>query len=108
MALAKLPWWKKLSRRKPNRRCLRRKSVLRPEVELLERRIVFTGDPLLPSTVLSFNSFQTAQHAGFLATANQVDLYKVQLNAGDEVNAAVSAQPGGSGLQSLLRVFRSD
>src|SRR5262249_32323208 len=53
----------------------------------------------------TINSFGTAQAAGFLADPREVDLYRVHLGPGDILNAGVSAQSAGSGLQSLLRVF---
>ena len=50
---------------------------------------------------------QTASQSGFLASANEVDLYQVSLHANDLLNVAVNAQTAGSGLQSILRVFDS-
>jgi hypothetical protein len=74
-------------------------------LEWLENRILLAGDTLATATALSFTSLQTAHVAGFLASSQTVDLYQVQLNAGDAIRASVAAQTSGSGLQSLLRVF---
>src|SRR5262249_22617138 len=44
----------------------------------------------------------------FLADPREVDLYRVPLTIGDRLSVSVSAQEGGSGLQSLLRVFDAE
>ena len=105
MLIAPRSWWKRslTQHRRGGRRC-------RLGVERLEKRIVFAGDTLATATVLPFIAWQpagvqTAQASGFLATTNEVDLYKVSLHAGDQLALSVSAQTAGSGLQSLLRVF---
>jgi hypothetical protein len=54
-----------------------------------------------------FGSGLVAHTSGFLAKPNQVDLYQVQLQAGDQVSVAVSTQSPASGLQSVLRAFDS-
>jgi hypothetical protein len=79
-------------------------------VERLENRIAFAGDTLANATALSFLTWpgatvQTASASGFLATANEVDFYKISLHPGDRVTASVSSQASGGALQSLLRVF---
>jgi hypothetical protein len=100
-------WWKP-------RRHSRRKSAgaavrYRPALESLETRIVFaTNNILAAATPLDFNSFQTAHAAGFLSAANEQDLYIVHLGTGDQVTATVNAQTAGSGLESVLRIFRGD
>ncbi len=81
-------------------------------LERLEDRTLLSGDTLATATALSFTTLptalvQTAHAAGFLAKADEVDLYKIHLDAGDRVTAAVSAQTSGSGLQSILRVFNA-
>ncbi|HEX5270308.1 MAG TPA: hypothetical protein VFW33_07475, partial [Gemmataceae bacterium] len=53
------------------------------------------------TALLPFTAFQTAHAAGFLAAPNDFDLYRVALDVGDTINAAVSAQTNGSGLQSV-------
>ena len=105
MLLALRSWWKR-----PRRQRGRRSGRCRLGVERLENRIVFAGDTLATATALSFLGsesamVQTAQASGFLTTANEVDLYKVSLHAGNQVAVSVSAQTAGSGLQSLLRIF---
>jgi hypothetical protein len=77
-------------------------------LESLETRIVFANNMLATAASLDFNSLQTAHAAGFLSTASEQDLYKIHLGTGDQVAATVSAQTAGSGLQSVLRVFRGD
>jgi hypothetical protein len=77
----------------------------RPTLEWLENRILFHGDTLATAAPLSFSVLHTAQAAGFLAQPQQVDLYRVQLDRGDRLSAAVRAQTAGSGLAALLRVF---
>ena len=74
-------------------------------IELLEDRAVLNGGTLGAAVDLSFTPANTAHVAGFLSTANAVDLYRVQLHVGDEIHAAITAQASGSGLQSVLRVF---
>jgi hypothetical protein len=95
-------WWKSVfaPRRSP-RRAARSREWLR--LEALEDRTLLSGN--LPSTALHFTAFNTAHAAGFLASPNQFDLFRLNLNAGGRISAAVTAQMSGSGLQSILRVF---
>ncbi len=99
MARSLLTWWRRLFAP------VRRRPYRRPRLERLEDRTLLSGDTLLTAAMLPFTAFRTAHAAGFLATANEVDLYEIQLNRGDRITAAISAQSTGSGLQSLLRVF---
>ncbi len=92
-------WWRHLFAP------VRRRPYRRPHLERLEDRTLLSGDTLLTAAALPFTAFGTAHAAGFIATANAVDLYEVQLGAGDRITAAISAESTGSGLQSLLRVF---
>jgi hypothetical protein len=88
----------------------RRRPIRRLHLERLEDRTVPASHLLtdaLAQPALVFSDFQTAHAAGFLATPNSFDLYKVSLNAGDQLGAAISAQTSGIALQSLLRVFDS-
>jgi len=102
MPFAPLPWWKNAFGQRPPRRCSCPWIARRLNLEILERRLLLSSDTLGTATLLSFNSSQTAQAAGFLSQANEVDLYKVHLDhAGDRLSVAVSAQTSGSGLQSL-------
>ena len=106
MSIALWSWCKRISHRRPGF-CRRQRRL---GVERLENRIVFAGDTLGNATALSFLTWpgatvQTAHASGFLAAANEVDLYKVSLHPGDRVTASVSAQASGGALQSLLRVF---
>src|SRR4051812_37635697 len=81
----------------------RRWSGLR--LEPLEERTLLAGHTLATATALAFTDFGTARAGAFLATPQEVDLYRVHLRAGDEVSASISAQTAGSGLQGLLRIF---
>ncbi len=85
----------------------RQEAMRRLVLECLEDRTVLHGNLLSTAAVLPFTSFGTAHRADFLATPNSVTLYKVQLNAGDRIDASVTAQATGSGLQSVLRLFNS-
>jgi hypothetical protein len=73
--------------------------------ERLEDRTLPAGHALASATFLPFTPFQTAEASGFLAQPNEVDLYEVSLQAGDRLQAGVSAASAGSGLQSVLRIF---
>jgi hypothetical protein len=73
--------------------------------ERLEDRTLPAGHALASATLLPFTPFQTAAASGFLAQPNEVDLYEVSLQAGDRLQAGVSAASAGSGLQSVLRIF---
>ncbi len=81
--------------------------VRRPSLEGLEDRTLLSTDTLATATVLQFTPSQNAQSSSFLSTPNEVELFEVQLKAGDQLQAAVSAQNAGSGLQSALRVFNA-
>ena len=88
----------------PTRR--RAASQHRPlTIERLEDRTLLNGDTLATAALLPFTAFDTAHAAGFLNPSAAVNLFRVVLNAGDQVSAAVSTGAVGSGLQSLLRVF---
>jgi hypothetical protein len=78
--------------------------VCRLSLEGLEDRTLLSGSPLQTATTLAFQH-GTAQATGFLAAPRAVDLYRVDLDEGDTVHAAITAQTAGSGLRSLLRVF---
>src|SRR5436305_1839806 len=96
-------WWKTaFAPSRPRSRA--RGLVARPRVERLEERTLLSGDTLAAAALLPFNAFHNGHAAGFLATPNAVDLYRLHLSAGDRVSAAVSAQSTGSGLQSILRL----
>jgi hypothetical protein len=102
------PLWQpllRLVRPRPLRsvRSIRGFPFRRVHLERLENRTLLAGQ-VAP---LSFTAFQTAHHAGHLATANDFDLYTLSLQAGDRITATVSAQSAGSGLQSVLRIFDS-
>src|SRR5262249_25949492 len=78
-------------------------------LERLEDRTLLSGaDTLRTALPLSLTASGTAQAGHFLAAPNEGDLYRVHLGAGARVSASLTAQTAGSGLQSLLRVFRSD
>src|SRR5262245_37087517 len=98
-------WRKTVSTRSRPRRLPSPWPRTRLRVERLEDRTLLSGDTLATAALLPFTAFHNAHAAGFLATPNEVDLYRLHLSAGDQIRAAVSAQTSGSGLQSLLRLF---
>ncbi|HEV8058485.1 MAG TPA: FG-GAP-like repeat-containing protein, partial [Gemmataceae bacterium] len=96
----------------------------RPYLEWLETRTLFSVSPLSAAPTLVFNSLNVAQATHFLSSPGEVDLYRVKLEAGDTIEAGISAQDSGnqagagftftfpgfgtqgtSALSSLLRVF---
>ena len=92
-------WWRHVPRR--------RGTARRLWLERLEDRTLLSSNTFV-TEALPFTSFQTAHVGHFLADPREVDLYAIQLNGGDSVHVAVSAQTSGSGLQSQLRVFGPD
>jgi hypothetical protein len=100
------PFWNHAPRRGRPRRGARRRPVRPLTLEWLETRILLSGDTLATAVPLTFTAFETAHAAGFLAQPNAVALYRLHLDqAGDRIQAAVTGQTTGSGLDSLLRVF---
>src|SRR5690348_5873435 len=102
MPLAPAGWWRDGGRR-PRRRAggaVARRLAL----EWLEDRTLPSGSPLATARLLTFDALHAARAAAFLADPRQADLYRIALGAGDRLDAAVSAQAAGSGLQSLLRL----
>src|ERR1700693_5430447 len=97
--------WKQAPRRRAQRTRGRRRTGPALAFDWLESRILFSAVPLAAATPLIFTPADTAQVSHFLADPREANLYRISLNAGDRVSAAVSAQSSGSGLQSLLRVF---
>jgi hypothetical protein len=77
-------------------------------LERLEDRALPSGTTSLTGPLLSFTALKTAEARGFLATPDAVDLYGVNLMAGEQLTARIHAQDSGSGLHGVLRVFRSD
>src|SRR5436190_8089879 len=102
MSIPSFPWSNKARRGRASRFPRR---IYRPELEVLERRILFSATTLATALPLTFNAFETAQAAHFLSDPREAAIYQVHLGTGDQVNAAVSALTAGSGLASLLRVF---
>src|SRR5262249_29039195 len=77
-----------------------------PRLEMLESRISPAAlDPLATAVPLPFDRNLQARAASMLADANQVNLYQVQLQAGDEVTAQVQAYSPQNPLDSGLRIF---
>jgi hypothetical protein len=78
-------------------------------LERLESRNLWSGDTLGTATGLSLLPFGmglVAHTSGFLASPNQVELYKLpQLQAGAQVSVGIDTQTVASGLESVLRVF---
>ena len=75
-----------------------------PRLERLEKRIAPAAHDTLGTAIPLTLVGDQAQASGILALANQVDLYAVSLQAGDQVALGVSAQAPGS-LESALRAF---
>jgi hypothetical protein len=75
---------------------------------LLEQRLAptITGSTLGNALYVPMPSGQSLAQQGTLANPNQVDLYAVQLKAGDQFVADASV-PNGSNLQAALRIFDS-
>src|SRR5438552_1125596 len=106
--------------RSASRKCRR----WRPRLEWLERRTLPSASPLDLAPTLQFNTRHEAQAYHFLANPTEFDLYRVRLEAGQSIQAGISAKDAGnqagagftfpfpgtnsqstSGLGSLLRVF---
>ena len=82
-----------------------RTRFFRPRLERLEHRLAPAAfDTRTTAIALTFAGNQQAQAGGDLLSSNQVDLYAVSLQAGDEVAVDVST-PAGSSLQAALRIF---
>ena len=77
-----------------------------PRLERLEKRIAPAGHDTLGTAIPLPVVGGQAQASGVLAGANQVDLYAVSLQAGDQAALGISAHAPGS-LQSTLRAFDS-
>src|SRR5207248_2637649 len=50
-------------------------------------------------------SAQVGQASGFLAEPLQIDLYRVSVDRGEQLRAALNAQSQGSVLEGVLRIF---
>ena len=74
-------------------------------LQRLEERRLLSSDTLATASGLPFQASQTAHAADILSLRKEVELYRISLNAGDVVSAAISAQAIGSGLTSILRIF---
>jgi hypothetical protein len=106
MPSTRWPFWKHAPRRGKPRRGVRWRPARRLTLEWLESRILLSGDTLATAVPLTFTAFETAHAAGFLAGPDAVALYRVHLDqAGDRIQAAITAQTTGSALESVLRVF---
>jgi len=78
----------------------------RPCVEPLESRLAPAAHDTLNTAVpLTFDADQKAQVPGTLADPNQVDLYQVRLNSGDELTAVVQSASFDNPVNSYLRIF---
>ncbi len=93
-------------------------------LEWLEDRTLFSSGPLAAAVPLAFNALHVADVEHYLSRPAEFDLYRVTLQAGDTLQAGISAQDaenqagatfpftfpgfayqGKSALSSLLRVF---
>jgi hypothetical protein len=82
-----------------------RVSFHRPAGDWLERRTLLTATPLVQAMPLHIGSLDDAEETHSLSMPIEVDLYSVQLQAGETLYADIDAQQSGSALSSLLRVF---
>ena len=78
-------------------------------LEDLENRLPPAAHTLVAASTaantLTLGALNTAEASGEIATADEQDLYRIQLGIGDRLTAAVTAQLAGSGLEPVLRVF---
>lgn len=96
----------------------------RPRLEWLEGRTLPSSSPIDAAPTLQFNTRHEAQASHFLASPAEFDLFRIKLEAGQTIEAGISALDAGnqagagftftfpgtnsqgtSGLSSLLRVF---
>src|SRR5690242_19641173 len=91
--------------RRPAGKPPRRRAVRRLEVEWLEDRTLLNGHTLATATPVTFGPGSAATLPGFLDAGHWVDLFRLDLAAGDIVTADVQAQRLGSGLNPALRAF---
>jgi len=101
--------WRRLLRRVWRRRGASpdrgRRGFARLRLEWLEQRLAPAAHDTLQTAIsLTFDETQQAQASGNVADANQVDLYAVQLKAGDQVFVDAGT-PDSSGLIASLRIF---
>jgi hypothetical protein len=95
-------WWKYVFAPR------RRRPIRRLYLERLEDRTLLSGAHDTLVTAIAPKVLAGTVHVSdFLATPNQVDLFKIQLNAQDRLDIHLSAQPSGNTLRSVLRVFDS-
>src|SRR2546423_1148458 len=94
-------------------RCRRssRPRKVRLELEQLANRILLSaGDSIANAIGLSFAAtptlYQTAHITEYLANPGDVELNRINLNAGDVVTASVNTAPYGGGLKGYLRIFQ--
>lgn len=97
-----------MSRKSPatSQRKSHRPGRTRLQLEVLEDRTLLNGHTLATASLVSLTEPNAV--AGTLAFPQDVDLFKVQLNAGEQVTAVIDAQKIGSQLPSYLRVFDSN
>ena len=77
-----------------------------PRLEGLEDRISPAGHTLATALRPDFTGAGAAHVADFIASVDQVDLYRVHLGLGERITASVGAPTGSEGA-STLRVFDS-
>jgi hypothetical protein len=85
----------------------RERAFRRLNGDWLERRLAPAGLPFTSSVALRFGPTAETSLSHFLATPTEVDLYSVNLLAGEEIDVAIAAQSAGSPLVSLLSVYNS-
>ena len=79
---------------------------IRPRLEWLESRLAPAGaDTLATALVPEFDTHFQSHDSRQLATSNDVDLYLVELKAGEEIVADVITPHSGNALLPALRVF---
>ena len=95
--------WKQAPRRRAQRTRGRRRTGPALAFDWLESRILFSAVPLAAATPLIFTPADTAQVSHFLADPREANLYRISLNAGDRVSAAVAAATGVAPIIELIR-----
>ena len=90
-------------KRRPLKSCFRSLGI-----ETLEARCMMAGDDTLATaTHVNFTYAVQAQRSDAIDPLGDVDMYSVDLTAGDTLQAQIEAQTIGSSLDSYLRIFDS-
>ena len=91
-------WWQRVVAPR------RRRTIRRLGLERLEDRTLLSGDTLLTAVTPAFR-FGSAHASGFLAKPDDVQVFRVHLNAKQRLDATLSGQLSGNSLRGVLRLF---